>query len=180
MVSELDPNSPYRGAELSSPYAMPDITLTATDGRPFDLVADTTRPVTVVFFGYTHCPDVCPLVMSDLTAAVLRLPADVRDQTQLLFVTTDPARDTPQALRRYLDRYSDDFVGLTGDRAELVTAAKAMGVPIAGTTRLPSGGYDVSHGAQVIGFRGDRAPVVWTQGTPVDDLVADITTLAEL
>lgn len=177
--SERDPDSPYRGAELTSPYAMPDVTLTGSDGRPFNLVADTTRRVTLVFFGYTHCPDVCPLVMSDLTAAVLQLPADVRDQTQLLFVTTDPARDTPDELRRYLDRYSDNFIGLTGKRAQIVTAAATMGVPIGGMARLPSGGYDVSHGAQVIGFRGDMAPVVWTQGTPVDDLVADITTLAQ-
>lgn len=180
VVSELNASSTFRGAELTSPYTMPDLTLTASDGRPFNLVADTTHPVTLVFFGYTHCPDVCPLVMSDLTAAVLQLPADVRDQTQLLFVTTDPARDTPQTLRRYLERYSDSFIGLTGDRAEIVTAARAMGVPIGGMARLPSGGYDVSHGAQVIGFRGDTAPVVWTQGTPVDDLVADITTLAQL
>lgn len=178
IVSELNPSSTFRGAELTTPYPMPDVTLVASDGRSFNLTRDTTRPVTVVFFGYTHCPDVCPLVMSDLTAAVLRLPAGVRAQTQLLFITTDPARDNPQTLRTYLGRYSDEFVGLTGGRAEIVRAARVMGVPIGVAERLPSGGYDVSHGVQVIGFRGNSAPVVWTEGTPVEDLVADITTLA--
>lgn len=178
VVSEIDPDSTYRGAELATPYPMPDVTLVASDGRSFNLMRDTTRPVTVVFFGYTHCPDVCPLVMSDLTAAVLRLSARVRAQTQLLFITTDPARDDPQTLHGYLDRYSDEFLGLTGGRAEIVRAARVMGVPIGAAERLPDGGYDVSHGVQVIGFREDSAPVVWTEGTPVEDLVADITTLA--
>ncbi len=178
VVSEIGPHSTYRGAELATPYAMPHVTLTASDGRAFDLVRDTTRPVTVVFFGYTHCDDECPIVMSDLTAAIAHLPQHVRDQTQLLFITTDPGRDNPQTLRTYLDRYSDSFVGLTGGRAQIVSAAQSMGVPIGASERLPGGGYDVGHGVQVIGFREDSAPVVWTQGTPVEDLVADITTLA--
>lgn len=178
LVSEINPDSTYRGAELTTPYRMPDLTLTSSTGGSFNLMTDTTRPVTLVFFGYTSCPDVCPLVMSDITAALLRLPAEIRGQTQLLLITTDPSRDTPARLHSYLDRYSDDFIGLTGDRASIVTAAQDMGVPIGTASRLPSGGYDVSHGAQVIGFRGNVAPVVWTEGTPVEDLVADITTLA--
>ena len=178
IVSELGPDSIYRGAELTTPYRMPNLVLRSSAGGRFNLTTDTTRPVTLVFFGYTNCPDVCPLVMSDLTAAVVQLSAEVRDRTSLLFITTDPARDSPETLRRYLDRYSDRFIGLTGPRAKIVRAAEQMGVPVGTASRLPSGGYDVSHGAQVIGFRGDAAPVVWTQGTPVEDLVADITTLA--
>ena len=178
IVSELGPDSIYRGAELATPYRMPDLALRSSAGGRFNLATDTTRPLTLVFFGYTSCPDVCPLVMSDLTAAVNQLSAHVRDQTLLLFITTDPARDSPETLRSYLDRYSDRFIGLTGPRAKIVRAAERLGVPVGAASRLPSGGYDVSHGAQVIGFRGDVAPVVWTEGTPVADLVADITTLA--
>jgi protein SCO1 len=178
IVSEINPGSTYRGAELATPYRMPDVALSSSAGGSFNLVSDTTRPVTLVFFGYVQCPDVCPLVMSDLTAALLQVPADVSDRTQLLFITTDPGRDTPEALRSYLDRYHDDFLGLTGPRKRIVAAAEQLGVPIGEASRLPGGGYDVSHGAQVIGFRGDTAPVVWTEGTPVEDLAADITTLA--
>lgn len=179
IVATVSDDASYRGAEPRPPYRMPDVTLTDTAGKPFNLVRDTTHPVTLVFFGYTYCPDVCPLIMTDLTAAILRLPADVRANTQLLFITTDPARDTPPVLRSYLDRYNPDFVGLTGSLADIRTAGTALGVPIEGKHRLPSGGYDVAHGTTVIGFRGDTAPVVWTQGTPVTDLVTDITHLAQ-
>jgi protein SCO1/2 len=168
----------FRGEQPVTPYEMPDITLEATDDRPFNLVHDTAYPTTLVFFGYTSCREVCPLVMSDLTAAYLRLADDVRDQTQVVFVTTDPARDTTRVLRDYLAKFDPSYVGLTGDLADIVAAGKAMGVAIEGRERLPSGGYDVGHGAQVVGFRDNEAPVIWTEGTPVDDLVADITTLA--
>lgn len=171
-------DGPYAGAEPPKPYDMPDVTLTATNDRDFNLRSDTGYPVTLFFYGYTHCPDVCPLVMNDLTAAILQLPDDVQAETQLVFVTTDPARDTASVLRDYLDHYNPDFVGLTGDLDDIVTASDAMGVAIEGRHRLSSGGYDVGHGAQVIGFQGDQAPVIWTQGTPVDDMVSDIEQLA--
>ena len=80
--------------------------------------------------------------------------------------------------RPYLDHYNPDFVGLTGSLDTVVKAAHDMGVAIDGTHKLPSGGYDVGHGAQVIGFSGDKAPVIWTEGTPVSDIVSDVTALA--
>ncbi len=178
VISNLTRNDTFRGAEPATPYEMPDVTLTATNGRDFNLVTDTAYPVTIVFFGYTHCPDVCLLVMSDVTQALLQLPEDVRSETQMVFITTDPARDTPAVLRGYLDRYGSDFVGLTGDLDLIETAAARMGVAIEGKHKLPSGGYDVGHGAQVIGFRADSAPVIWTQGTPPADMAADIVDLA--
>jgi protein SCO1 len=168
----------FHGAEPAAPMPMPDITLRDTDGQPFNLVTDTTHPVTLVFFGYTNCPDVCQLVMSDLTMAYAELPSDIRRETQVLFVTTDPARDTGSVLRSYLDRYDSSFVGLTGRLRSIVAAADALGVAITGQKKLPSGGYDVGHGAQVIGFAHETAPVIWTPGTPVGDMAADIEALA--
>lgn len=177
MVSD-EPTGRFLGAELAAPYVMPDVTLRDTDGEPFNLVTDTTSPITLVFFGYTHCPSVCPLVMADLTLALTRLPSEVRDQTQLLFVTTDPERDSEGVLRDYLDRFDPGYTGLTGDLADIARAADALGVAIEGRKRLPSGGYEVSHGSQVIGFAHDQAPVVWTEGTSVDVIVDDIVALA--
>jgi len=168
----------YLGAEPVAPYSMPDVTLTATNGAPFNLIVDTGYPNTIVFYGYTHCSEVCPLVMSDLTAAYLQLPSEVRDDTQVVFITTDPARDTATVLREYLDHYDEDFVGLTGDLADITTAAQAMGVAIEGTEKLPSGGYNIGHGAQVIGFHDNEAPVIWTEGTPADVMASDIEELA--
>jgi protein SCO1 len=177
-ISGVSQRTAYGGVALPEPYRMPDLTLTADNGQPFNLVTDTAYPVTLVFFGYTHCPDECPLVMSDLAAAYLRLPLAVRKQTQVLFVTTDPARDTDRALRSYLARYNPSFVGLRGPLRTIMTAARAMGVAITGVERLPSGGYDVGHSTQVIGFRGNLAPVIWTVGTPVDDVVKGVVQLA--
>jgi protein SCO1/2 len=168
----------FHGAEPAAPMAMPDITLRTTDGKPFNLVIDTAHPVTLVFFGYTNCPDICRLVMSDLTLAYAQLPEDVRRRTQVLYVTTDPARDTGPVLRQYLDRYDSAFIGLTGKLSRIVDAAEQLGVAITGKKTLPGGGYDVGHGAQVIGFAHETAPVIWTPGTSVTDMVADIETLA--
>lgn len=178
MISRDDLHSRFNGAEPAAPYQLPNVTLEATNRLPFSLATDAARDMTLVFFGYTHCPDVCPLVMSDLTSAVARLPAPVRARTQVVFITTDPERDTPAVLRTYLDRYDEDFVGLTGPLRDIVAAAEAMGVPVEGRHRLPGGGYDVGHGAQVIGFVDGQAPVIWAQGTPVDAIVEDVVELS--
>src|SRR5262245_28784045 len=83
------------GRVVDEPYAMPDMTLEDTSGKPFNLVTDTTDPVTLMFFGYTSCPNICPLVMSDIAVAMTKLTPQVRAMTQVVFITTDPARDTP-------------------------------------------------------------------------------------
>jgi len=170
----------FRGVGLARPYKVPDITLTDTSGASYNLVDDTTKPVTLVFFGYTSCPDVCSLVMADMASAMTQLDPQVAKQVQPLFVTTDPARDTPAVIRTYIDRFHPSFEGLTGPMSKIRAAAEPLGVPITGTHRLPSGGYEVGHGSQIIGVTADdEAHVVWTQGTPVDDLVADIHALVE-
>lgn len=178
IISGAQDNSRFHGAEPPEPYPMPNVTLTADNGQPFNLVTDTAYPVTLVFYGYSHCPDVCPLVLQDLAQTYLQLPKAVQQQTQVLFITTDPARDTDAVLRSYLASFNPTFLGLRGSLAATKSAAQQMGVAITGIKRLPSGGYDVGHGAQVIGYRGDKAPVIWTEGTPVPDMVSDIETLA--
>ncbi len=110
----------FTGARLEQPYAAPTVELTDTDGAPYSLAADTDEPMTLVFFGYTHCPDICPLVMNNIAAGLNRLDDDDRDQVDMVFVTTDPERDDEAALRAYLDGYGEDFVGLTGDLADIV------------------------------------------------------------
>ncbi|HET7327220.1 MAG TPA: SCO family protein [Nocardioidaceae bacterium] len=170
----------YRGAGLPDPYPLPSVQLTDTAGEPFDLVADTTRAVTLVFFGYTNCPDICNLVMADIASAMTRLEPEIAEQVQMVFITSDPKRDTPEVIRAYLDRFDPSFEGVTGPLSRIEKVAQSLGVPIEGTRRLPSGGYEVGHGSQIIGIGADdRAQVVWTQGTSVGDLVTDITRLVE-
>jgi protein SCO1/2 len=158
---------------------MPDMSLTDTSGRPYNLVTTPSKPVTLLFFGYTHCPDVCITVLSDVALAMKRLaPAD-RDQIQFIFVTTDPARDTEKPIRRYLDRFDPSFVGLTGPLPTIKRAATQVGVDIEGVEKLPSGGYEVGHSAQVIGFSRDSGVVLWTPGTPIAALKHDFALLVE-
>lgn len=175
-----DADDGFHGSAVAEPYEVPSVQLTDTGGDTFDLVADTTQPVTLVFFGYTNCPDICNLVMADIASAMTRLDDDVSAQVQMLFITSDPARDSAPVIREYLDRFDPSFEGLTGPLGRIERAAQPLGVLIEGTKRLPSGGYEVGHGSQVLGIGADdTAQVVWTEGTPVDDLVADITRLVE-
>jgi protein SCO1/2 len=170
----------YRGAVLDRPYRLPDVALTDTAGRPFRLRDDTRKPVTLVFFGYTSCPDVCNTVLADVAAALRRMDAGARAKVELVFITTDPARDTPRVIRGYLDRFDPSFVGLTGRLPVIEQVAAALGVPLTGITKLPGGGYEVGHGAQVIGFTSDDGGrLVWTHPTAVRDLRHDITKLTQ-
>jgi protein SCO1/2 len=169
----------WHGALLDAPYPKPDLSFTDVDGGTFDLATDTTKPVTLVFFGYTNCPDVCSAVLADAASALRRAPADVRSKTQLVFITTDPARDTPHVIRAFLNRFDPSFVGLTGPMMRIEQAAEQLGVALTGTQKLPSGGYDVGHGAQLIGWGpGGRTTVVWTPGTSVGALREDVTRLS--
>lgn len=166
-------NHGYHGTYLDTPYVVPDITLTDTAGRPYSL-ATSTAPLKLVFFGYSHCPDICQVVMSTIASAVARLDADQRSQVQVVFVTTDPARDTGPVLRTYLDRLDPHFVGVTGDLGRIVDLAKPLKVFIAKGRRLPSGGYEVDHTTHVFAVSGDEARLAWAQGTSPSAMSADI------
>jgi len=168
----------FRGTYLEQPYRKPNVTLTDTTGQPYPLAGGMTKPVTLVVFVYTSCPDICPTVLADLASTLRRADPAVRAQTEVLVITTDPARDTPSVLRSYLDRFDPAFVGLIGSLARIQKAAAALGVALE-VKRLPSGGFEIGHGAQVIGFGPDgTAHLVWMPGTPVGDLRHDIELLA--
>jgi protein SCO1/2 len=169
-----DPAGFRGGASLPKPYLMPDQTLTDTTGHDYNLRTSPSKPVTLMFFGYTHCPDVCIGVLSEVATALNRMPAGSRDQVQMIFVTTDPARDTPKVVGDYLERFDPGFIGLTGDLTTIKTVADRVGVDIQGKNKLPSGGYEVGHTAQVIGFdKQGQGVVLWTPSTPIGDLTSD-------
>jgi protein SCO1/2 len=174
-----DPAGYTGGSSLPEPYLMPEVSLTDTSGRPYNLATTPSKPVTLLFFGYTHCPDICVAVLSDVALAMQRLSAADRDQIQFIFVTTDPARDKEKQIRRYLDRFNPSFVGLTGTLSMIKTAATEVGVDIEGVKKLPSGGYEVGHSAQVIGFSRNSGVVLWTPGTPIAALKHDFALLVE-
>jgi protein SCO1 len=174
-----DPEGYLGGTSLPEPYTMPDVTLTDTAERPYNLITSPSRPVTLMFFGYSKCPDVCITVLSDVATALQRLEAADRDHIQVIFVTTDPARDKPAVIREYLDGFDSTFVGLTGPMATIKLAAGQVGVNIEGMKKLPSGGYEVAHSSHVIGFNRTAGVVLWTPETPIADLKHDLALLVE-
>lgn len=169
--SGADASTEFSGNVLDNPFQAPDIALTDTEGEPYSLVADTDKRLTLVFFGYTSCEDVCHVVMGSLASAMTRLDEADREQVDVVFVTTDPETDTAPVLRDYLDRYDPSFIGLTGDLQTIIDA----GMPLAvGIDRKDPGG----HTTQVTAIDGsDEAPVYWGQSTSSADFAADIHTL---
>jgi protein SCO1/2 len=179
-VSVHDADGLANGIVLPTPYAAAHVSLEDTAGKPYDLATDAAKPLTLVFFGYTNCPDICQVVMANIAAALVRLQPAERSQVGMVFVTTDPKRDTASVLRRYLDRFDPSFGGATGSIAAIVRAGKAFDIPIEKGQRLATGGYDVTHGTNVVGLRPDgTAPYVWTQGTTPGGLADDIRTILQ-
>ena len=102
----------------------------------------------LMFFGFTACPDICPTTLSDMRRLFADLPGDIRKQLQLVLISADPARDTPEALRNYLAYYRAGFMGLTGDMAQLLALSKALGLPIV-PPQQTSGNYTVAHSGNI-------------------------------
>jgi protein SCO1/2 len=174
-----DDATEFSASTLENPYQAPDVALTDTEGQPYSLAADTDKRLTLVFFGYSHCPDICQQVMGALAGAMNRLDDADREQVDVVFVTTDPARDTEAALRRYLDRYDPSFIGLTGDIEDIIEAGEPLAVYVNDGQKLPTGGFDLGgHSTQVTALdSADEAPVYWDQETTQAEFAADIHTL---
>jgi len=163
------------GTVLDPPFEVSSTPLTDVDGQPYSLTKDTDKDLTLVFFGYTRCPDICQVVMSNLATAMTRLDDRDRERVDVVYVTTDPARDTEAVLDKYLSHVDPAFIGLTGDLDTIVGVAKPLGVGITKGDRLPSGGYDVTHGTTITGIDADdEGTVYWSEDTSSADFAADI------
>ena len=114
----------YKGNLLNPPQPVPDFELMATDGRSFHL-SDLEGKVALVFFGYTNCPDVCPLTVAKVQQTLTNLDQAERERVKFIFISTDPERDTPEVLARYLSNFNSEFIGLTDDFEKTQTVMKA-------------------------------------------------------
>lgn len=151
-----------------------DFTLMAPDGQPFRL-SDHRGELVLMFFGYTSCPDICPLTLSE-AKKVLEGLGPQADRVRFLFITVDPERDTPQRLAEYTALFHPAIVGLTGDPAELARVRQAYGV-VADREQLSDSavGYVINHTARM--FLVDAAGnlrLSYAHGTPPADIVADL------
>ncbi|MFZ0015222.1 MAG: SCO family protein [Acidimicrobiia bacterium] len=147
------PTDQLQGVLLEEPQPKPSFVLTETSGEKYDFVTRTEGKLTLLYFGYTNCPDICPVHMAQIARTFEEHP-EIEDQSEVVFVSVDPERDTPSVLRAFLDNFGPNFVGLTGTTAELEVAEKAAGVPMA---EVVGGGedYSVNHAAWVVVYAPD-------------------------
>jgi protein SCO1/2 len=196
------PSRAYHGVEPSPVPSRPSYVLKDTNGKRFDFLAETKGRPTFVYFGYTNCPDECPTAMADVAQALRKSTPEVRASARVIFVTTDPKRDTAPVLRRWLNQFSTEFIGLLGTDAEVAVAEEASGAPVAKPEgiipTLPGKpnehvhklgtaphqhfgplGYAVTHSAVIFAYDADdRLPVVYPGGVTPSDIAADLPALA--
>ena len=174
--SDSRSQSRFAGLEVDTPMVMPDPTLTDTEGQPFSMRSDTQGSVRLVYFGFSSCPDICPVHLAQLSEVLERpgMPPNVK----VLFVTVDPERDTPQAMRIFLDRFSSDFVGLTGTDDQLVEVQRQFSALVA-LAGAPEGEESpaIGHDGRVFAFSPDglgrtqyphpTRQTAWTRDLPI-------------
>ncbi|MFF4632056.1 SCO family protein [Streptomyces griseorubiginosus] len=176
VVSE-DSGANKAATVLDQPFEKPDLVLTDTKGQKYDLRAATKGRPTLIYFGYTHCPDICPLTMNNIAVAKKQLPKSEQDKLSVVFVTTDPARDTPSELGKWLKGIDPQFVGLTGDFATIQAGARTLGISIEPTHKDKKTGKTVSvHGTQVVAFspKTNAGYVLYGEDATVDDYTKDL------
>jgi protein SCO1/2 len=164
-VSYLTMDRSLRGSVIDPPFAAAEIALTDSNGEPFAL-SHLRGNVSVVFFGFTNCPDECPLAMANLKSAVEML-GEGGGQVSVLLITTDPVRDTPEALREFVGRFNPRFLGLTGTEAQLSKVWKDYGVTVM------DGGETHSNYIYVIDQSGMLVETVLADSGPAD-IAADL------
>ena len=159
----------YQGFGLLPPQPRPSFTLTDTSGKSYAFGRATAGKPTLLYFGYTHCPDVCPTTMADIGQALRTVPSDIQRRTQVVFVTTDVKRDTGPVMAAWLAHFDTDlpnrFVGLTGTQAQIDAAQAAARVQLAEDEGQ-------QHSAQVLLYGSDDyARVQYLQSTNEADQI---------
>lgn len=129
--------------------------------------------VTLLFFGFTHCPDVCPTTLAQLAAATNELGEKAQDELRVLFVSVDPSRDDPKTLRDYTAVFGPEFVGLTGDKAALDALTRRYRVTYGYGDKDAEGNYDVSHSSAVFAFTRDGEAQLLIRGSDPRPAVVD-------
>lgn len=174
------------GAKPVTSQSRPDFSLVDTAGQSYEFGPRTHGKVTLLYFGYTNCPDQCPTSMADVAEALRSVGTAVSSQVTVVFATTDPWRDNAKVLRHWLDRFRPPapFVGLTGTPGQVAGAETAMGMPIS-SREAPAKGqkpgqYSVSHFAAVIVYgRDDRVATLYPSGVVPADIAADLKVLVK-
>ncbi len=166
-------NTSFKNTDVTGLGYAKDFTLTDHNGKQRTL-ADFKGKAVVVFFGFTHCPDVCPTTMAEMSS-VMKALGPQADRVQVLFITVDPERDTPELLAKYVPSFDPRFLGLTGDKAAIETVAKEFRVFYQKSPGKEPGSYSMDHtaGSYVFDPQG-RIRLFVRHGQGVEPLVHDI------
>lgn len=179
-VGEAPDRDALRGRVLPESIPRLEFVLDDTNGEAFEFRRQTEGQLTLLFFGYTHCPDVCPVHMANIAAALDEIGWEARRRVQVVFVSTDPERDTPKRIREWLDRFDRDFIGLRGTLEEVNAIQAALGLPPSVVPDEASDAYEVGHAAQVLAFGPDGpATMAYPFGTRRSDWIHDLPRLLE-
>ena len=180
-TSPPTPSDAWGGTLVEPPLDKPDVTLQTTDGQPFPFREATAGRLTLLFFGFTNCPDVCPIWLDTVARALKEIGSGPGSDAQVLFVGVDVARDTPEVLDAYLDRFDPNFIGLTGTDEAIAAANDALYFPsIVIGQPDESGTYEVGHYGRAAAFSpDDTAHRLYGYDVRVDELVHDLPLLAE-
>lgn len=165
-----------RGAVLPEPAPKPPFTLIDMHGRPFDFAAETEGRLTLLFFGFTHCPDICPVHLANLAAVLRDQTPELRRQTRVVFVSADPERDTPERLQEWLAAFDPSFIGVRGSLEEVNAILSELRLaPAVIGPRDERGNYSVGHPAQILAFTPDGyLRVMYPFGTRQADWANDL------
>lgn len=178
-----NPATSFRGVVVSPPVEMPDAVLMDVNGEPFNFRQRTAGKVSLIFFGYTNCPDVCPLHAANIAAVLRQMEFADREKIQFIFVTTDPERDTPEHLKGWLANFDPSFIGLADSLSKVNALQASLRLPPA-RKEVESGATDstkylVGHAAQVLAFGLDSySHVEYPFGIRQEDWAHDLPLLA--
>ena len=178
VVPNSGAQSEFSADVLDTAVTLPAVTLTDQQDQPFSLRGGTQGKYVLVYVGYTHCPDVCPTTMADIAVAMRRLTTAERSRIDVVFISSDPTRDTPARLKSWLSYFDGSFIGLTGAYATIGKAAHQMGIAIEPPVKHADGSITVTHGAEVLAFTPDQeSKLVYTAGFGAVGLANDIVKL---
>jgi len=165
----------FRGTTYVEPYPpASEFVLTRDDGTSFQL-SEKRGDIVLLFFGYTSCPDVCPTTLAELNQALEKLKDEDADRVQVVFITVDPERDTPERAQEYVNHFNASFVGLSGSEEELSKVWDDYGVYRAIVDGESAAGYLVDHTARVTLIDGDgNLRISFAFDLAVDDIVHDL------
>ena len=163
----------YAGTVLDNPEPAPNFTLTGDSGGRVALESFRGK-VVLMYFGYTFCPDICPASLAELADA-MEVLGDAADDVQVVMVSVDPARDTPEVLAEYMDYFDPRFVGLTGSDSEIAAVADSYGVFYEAQEGSAATGYLVDHLASVIVIdRDGRWVEILSHGSTGEQIAGDV------